>query len=447
MRSTLRADRVGLARAPRIALLAAAAAATSSLSCSETPSATIGITTGEEADAFSRAPAPATLVVEAVDLAGSPRELARTQLPSDAISLGEQPRNDAAALRVTARDATGAVLLRGESLFFQFGALENAAFDVFVQRTGELARLPRPPAVIEAPNVSIALARYVLAASGTTTFLYDLLLLRPLAQAPTLPRPAKSLTTFDSVALAIDDQGATSFDLTNGGVVPLNAPPGGTFAEIAGGATIAAPEGASYIVGGTRASGPSARVLVVSREGAVSFASLATPREGACAAWVEGRGLVVVGGSASGAGAEVLAPGATLAAALPFPADAVKSCGATALDPTHVLVAGGTGAASDQGGVAPARVLDLACTTSCAPAIWPGSAPLVRAQAAALTPDAALLVGDDASGATRAYRASAAGTKEIPLRAPRRGGRLVALPVRGQLAIVGGAAPVEQYLE
>ena len=92
-------------------------------SCKDTPSATITITTGDELDAFSRAPAPTTLVVENVGLDGTVTELSRTSLPTEEISLGDKGRTDVGAFRVTAIDATGKALLKGESLFVQFGAL------------------------------------------------------------------------------------------------------------------------------------------------------------------------------------------------------------------------------------------------------------------------------------------------------------------------------------
>jgi hypothetical protein len=188
-------------------------------------------------------------------------------------------------------------------------------------------------------------------------------------------------------------------------------------------------------------------VLAITKEGGVAFVTLATPREGACATWVEGRGLVVVGGSATGPGAELIVPGAVQGAALAYPADAVKGCGASTLDASHVLVAGGNGSTADVAGAAPPRVLDLACASMCVPAVWPGALPLVRAESFTLAPDAALVAGDDATGASRVFRVSAAGATEVPLRSPRRGARLVALPIKGTVAIVGGAPAIEQYVE
>ncbi|MDB4936099.1 MAG: hypothetical protein JWP87_3071 [Labilithrix sp.] len=429
-------------------LAACALAANAVAACSSTPTATFTLTTGEETDALSRAPVPTTLIVEGLDSSGNAQELARTALPADELSLGDKGRSDVGALRVRAVDAAGKPLLKGESLYVQFGALEDSPLEVFIQRTGELARMPRGSAVLDAPKLGIAVARYVVAASGPSVMLYDLLRLEPVPEFPAFPRPARSLVTFGSAAIVIDEQGATTVDLSTSAASELAPPTGGTFAEIAGGATVTLPDGSAFVVGATRATGgPSQRVLAITKDGGVAFVTLATPREGACATWVEGRGLVVVGGSATGAGAELFVPGTPQGVPLPYPPDAVKSCSATTLDGSHVLVAGGVGSPADVAGAAPARVIDLGCASMCTPAVWPGTMPLVRAESFTLAPDAALVAGDDATGASRVFRVSAAESKEIPLKAPRRNARLVALPVKGTVAIVGGAAPIEQYVE
>jgi hypothetical protein len=417
--------------------------------CSGTPTATLTLTTGDETDAFTKGPAPTTIVVESVDLDGNVQELTRTSLPADELSLGDKGRTDIGAIRVRATDAAGTVLLKGETLYVQFGALEGAPLDVFVQRVGELARLPRSSGAREAPLLGTAVARYLVAATGTELSLFDLLMLAPVTGLPSLPRPARSLVTFGTAAIVIDEVGASTVDLSTGSSSDLPQPVGGTFAEIAGGATVVAPDGSAYVIGATRtAGGPSQRVLVITKDGVTSFASLSTPREGACASWVEGRGLVVVGGGdAAASGAELLPIGLAQATKLAYPADPVKGCGASALDASHVLVAGGVGSNADIGGSAPARVLDLACASECKAALWPGALPLVRAESFTLAPNAALLAGDDATGATRAFRVSDTGSREIPLKAARRGGRLVALPIKGTVAVVGGGAPVEQYVE
>ena len=423
--------------------------------CSSTPTATFTLTTGDETDALGRSPAPTTLVVDGLDLAGNAQEIARAALPTDTLPLGDKGRTDIGAIRVRAMDAAGKQLLRGETLYVQFGALENTPLEVFVQRLGELARMPRGGAALDGPRLGVTNARYVVAASGTQVLVYDLLLLQALTGIPSFPRPARSLVTFGAAAIAIDEHGATTIDLSTAATVDLAAPAGGTFAEVAGGMTVTAPDGSAYVIGGTRTSGgPSQRVLSITKDGVVAFATLAVPREGACATWVDGRGVVIVGGNTAGAGggatapgAEVLAPGSPQGAALAYPTDGVKGCGATTLDASHVLVAGGVGSTADVGGAAPARVLDLACGTMCSPAVWPGSLPLVRAEAFTLAPNAALVTGDDIAGASHVFRVSATESKEIALKAPRRNARMIALPVKGTVAIVGGAAPVEQYVE
>jgi hypothetical protein len=427
-----------------VALLACCAAG----ACSSTPTATFTLTTGDEADALTRSPAPTTLIVQALDANGNAQELARTALPTDELSLGDKSRTDVGALRVLAVDATGKTLLRGETLYVQFGALENSPLDVFLQRTGELARMPSSTVALDAPRLGLTVARYVVAASGTNIALYDLLRLTPLTGLAPLPRPARSLVTFGTAAIVIDEAGATTVDLSTNSASDLAPPTGVTFAEIAGGSTVTVPDGSAYVVGGTRTTGgPSARVLVFGKDGTLGFATLAVPREGACATWLEGRGLVIIGGNATEAGVELLAPGQAQSTKLAYAPDGVKGCGASSLDASHVLVAGGAGSPVDVGGAAPARVIDLACGAGCVPAVWPGAMPLVRAESFARAPGTALIAGDDATGASRVFRATAEGTTEIAVKAPRRNARLIALPIAGTAAIVGGSGPIEQYLE
>ena len=438
------------AGAAAIATALVLAGAASVSSCKSTPSATLSITVGEELDAFSRAPAPTTLIVENIGLDGNVAELSRTSLPADEISLGDKGRTDVGALRITAVDAAGKKLLKGESLFVQFGALETTTFEVFVQRTGELARLPRAPISLDAPQVQVALSRYVLAVTGINNFLYDLLSLKSTAPFPALPRPAKSLATFGSAAIVIDENGATVLDLSSGIAKELSAPTGEKFADIAGGLSVQGSDASIYVMGGTRPTGgASPKVLIVSPAGDIAFGALAAPREGACATWVEGRGVFVYGGAAAPeAAAEILVPHTLVGTKLPYPPDPVKGCGATTLDGSHVLVVGGVGSPTDVNGAALARVIDLACSANCTPAPWPGPQPLVRADAFTLAADAALVAGDDATGASHVFRFSAgAPPKEIALKVPRRGARLIALPVKGTAAIVGGAGPIEQYVE
>ena len=87
-------------------------------------------------------------------------------------------------------------------------------------------------------------------------------------------------------------------DLSSGTTQELPAPAGGTFAEVAGGASTVATDASITIVGGTRLTGgPTARVLGISPEGALGFGTLVAAREGACATFVPGRGVIVYGGA------------------------------------------------------------------------------------------------------------------------------------------------------
>jgi hypothetical protein len=418
------------------------------VACGDKPEATITLTFGEEQGVLTRAPAPTTLIVEAVDTEDKHTEIAKVPLPTEQLDLGEQNRGGTGALSVRALDPTGATLVKGDSLFFQWGALESADLEVFVQRVGELARVPRGPAAFDAAIATMAVGRYAFAINGSRTMLYDFLRLKTQESAPVLPRAAKSIIMFETYVLAIDDAGGTTFELASGQSTDLTNPENGTFAEVAGGATIEAPDGISYLVGGTRPSGGATqKILKLDVKGALTYVSTAKAREGACAAWVEGRGLVIYGGNLD-APPEVVAPGAATGTELPFPADPVKNCALATLDGTHVVVAGGSGAKGDTGAGLPARVLDLTCASNCTPAPWQGPIALARAQAVALGPDKIFVVGDDAAGNSHAFRAapSPANLREVPLKTGRRGARVIALP-RGGAAIVGGGIGIEQYVE
>lgn len=413
-----------------------------SAACSDAEG-TVTIVTGEETDVFSREPRPVTLVTEQVALDGTRKEVGRQALPVDRVDLGELQQSDIGAIAITGLGADGKALVKGQSLLVQWGALRDSSLQLFAQRTGELARVPNGPAAADVGPAVMVEGRFVFGVFGTTAYLYDLLTLRTLTGQPSLPRAARSVVAVDSAVLLIDENGASTFDLQSGASNAFTAPANGTFAEVAGGARVGASDASQFIVGATRIGngGATTRLFYVDPDGKASFAALTAPREGACATYVQGRGLVVYGGGAdaSVAGAEVLAPGATVATPLPFPADQVKSCAAAVLDQTHVLIAGGDGG--------PARVIDLACTTDCKPVPWQGPIPLVRTEAAALAADAVLLVGEDAQGATHAYRASPAELKEIALKNPRRGAHLVRGPAEALLVVGGGAAGIEMYRE
>ncbi len=415
--------------------------------CSGQPTGSIKLVTGMEEGVFSREPAPRTLVVERLSLEGKAEELARAALPVDTVDLGTATDTDVAIVRVRAEDPAGKVLVAGTSLPVTLGATRSAPLLVFVQRTGELARLPSPFALApRASQVGILAGRYALTADDTTTALYDLANLSPLASPPRLPRAARSIATFGESALVLDDAGgAYVFDFTSSQVTEVKAPDGGSFEEVAGGSRVQASDGTAYLVGATRRTGDAtSRVLRIDPSGTLSFASLTQARRGAAALWIEGRGLLVAGGSGGSAGLEILGPGAAQAATLPFPPDPREGGAAALLDASHALLVGGL----DPAGGPLARAVDLACTSACAAVAWSAPAGLTLPRVDALGLEGGkgevLVVGDDGSGATHALRGAAGALTELPLRVPRRGARLLALPT-GNLGIVGGATTIESF--
>jgi len=423
--------------------------------CNSTPEATLTLSVGDEADALSRAPAPTKLVVDSIDVdSGATTNLSSVDLPATDIDLGDQNTSVAVRIRVNGVDGTGRVLVTGTSVPVQLGALEGTSLPLFVQRTSEFARMPSPLSdAREAPLLVNVSDRYVVVAGGSTpagntaSQIYDLASLSPFGSPPALPRAPRSLAVYGSTLLVVDDAGASSVDLSDATAQTptIDPPSGGSFAEVAGGLTVAAPDKSLYIVGATRPSNPTSRILKVTTEGTLLFVSLTTSRRGAAATWVEGRGLVVIGGNETGAGVEVLAPGATATTSLPYPPDATVGAGAATLDGAHVLVGGGLDAA---GQPAPTRVVDLGCAAAtCAAATWDLANPpvtLVAAQAFELAADAALLVGDDAAGLSHAFRVTQQGATEVPFKVARRGARGIRVNPPA-ITFVGGAGVVESF--
>ena len=423
--------------------------------CSSTPNATLALSVGGEADAFTRAPAPTTLVVDAIDVnSGAVSNLARAALPASDIDLGDRSSSNLVRIRANGVDASDRVLVTGTSVQIQPGALEDSTLPIFVQRTGEFARMPAPLSVgREAPVLANVTNRFVFVAGGSTpandkgSQIYDLATLTASNGPTAMPRTPRSMAVYDTAVLLIDDAGASSFSLSNAALAPtnVNPPDGGTFGEVAGGITVRAPDATLYVVGATRTSAPSARILKVNKDGVAAFANLATARRGAAAVWVEGRGLVIAGGSDTGAGVELLSPGGTTTTPLAYPADATIGAGAAALDATHVVLGGGADAT---GQPAATRTIDVACATSACTAItWDaGKIPvaLVATQGFDLDTGSALFVGDDATGLSHAYRASQQGVSEIAFKIPRRGARGIRVNPPA-ITFVGGDPTVESF--
>ena len=405
--------------------------------CSTTPTATIQLDLGGETGVFTRDPAPSTLTIDLVDSSGGRKNLFTGGL-SDSIKLGDVDQSAQGYVDLSAADAAGVVRVRGRSLPFTFGAIADATFDLFVQRTGELARLPGDVDAREAALTTVVTGRYVMIAGGTAdTALYDVLVWGPLGTPPNLPRVPRTLAVSGTRALVVDDSGATSYDLSASTSTVVTPPTGGALSEIIGGDAVYANDGTAYVVGATRATGdPTARVLKIATDGTLRFVNLSSPRVGAAAVWVEGRGVVVIGGSGTAPGVEILGAGGTSAAALAFGPIKAPVLSAAAIDGGHVVA-----------GAAPA-LYDLTCVSSCKPLPWaePGVM-FVHADyfpLPGLTTDI-VTVGWDAQGDTHVFRVTEKTATDVPLKVARKRARGVAMP-NGAIGVFGGALQAESYI-
>jgi hypothetical protein len=446
-----------------LALVALAAQALGA--CSSQDQGTLALVTGGETDTFTRTPAPTKLLVSAVDPSGKATTLYTGNLTAaSTIDLGSQSESSVETLTVTGSDANGDRLVYGASLQLYMAGLAGLTMPVFVQRVGEMARLPGTLSdARRAPLLGEIQGQYLFVAGGSdpakalTSQLYDFAQLAPLSAPPALPVVPVSAAFVGTVGWLLSASGAaTYFDFAVNAQASIPPPAGGSFADVAGGATVIGDNGVEFIVGGTRTNGaPTATVLQIDPSGngggsypygGPTWITLTAPRLGAAAAWVTGRGLVVVGGSSTAAGAEVVAPGARNGSPLAYPPDDSQGGGAAALDNETVLVAGGLSPATlgDPG----VRSIDLRCSESCAPSVWEPSlpVPILFAQAFALDPANALVVGSEiASRATHVFRITSASAKEIPTKVPHTDARAAWSPV-GSIVLVGGSGQVESFV-
>jgi hypothetical protein len=461
-------------------LLLAGIAGTSA--CNSAASGTIQIVTGEETDTFTQSPVPTTIVVQAEDPTTSDKtQLATAPYPTSTIDLGKQDENAVASLLVTASDASGNELIYGASIPLEYGALDGETLPIFVQRVGQNARLPDPPADSrQAPTLAVLSDRFLILGGGSdastslTTQVYDFAQYGPLDPPPVLPIAPASMPIVGTVALLLDTAGdADYYDFsqdTTSTVMPLVDGSGFTFADVAGGQTIydgTDGNGYVFVVGATRTTGaPTAAVLMINPNdtsnaayptGNLSWLSLTAPRLGASAAWVAGEGLVIAAGSATANGAELIASSATQTQtrglALPFPADASTGAGMTALGQQFVLLAGGLTASGADAGV---RELDLGCVPAgnmpCAPTAWGpnnGALPVAITAASAFTFDAAhaFVVGSEpmagtstTPGLTHTFTLTAAGATEVPTKVPHTNASAIVSPMLSSVLIIGGAS-------
>jgi hypothetical protein len=440
------------------------------VACSTTDNGTLQILTTEP-NTFTGPPAVAKLTVQAVDSTGNATTLATASLPASTIDLGKHDETTVASIEVKGTDANGIELVSGRSLPVQFRALAGGTLPLFVQRVGHLVPLPGGPMSDsrQSPIISPFQGQYLFVGGGSpagaSSELYDFLSFTPLPSPPTLPRTPASVAFIGPVALLIDAAGAATYFDFSGNYAPYDLPPlaGGSFADVAGGATVISDlDGTEFIVGATRLAGtPTSAVLQINPSdtsnsnyplGNLTWLTSPAKRLAASATWVGGRGLVVAGGNATASGAELFSSRGSpansvspTASPLPFPPDASVGTGATALDTQTVLLAGGITPDFHDAG---ARTLDVSCASSCTPKPWVSAFPfaIVGAQAFTLGPADGFVVGNaPLGGATHAYRLSSTTATEVPTAVPHTNARAAWSPV-GSIVLVGGAHEFESFL-
>ncbi|MBX3129505.1 MAG: hypothetical protein KF718_22490 [Polyangiaceae bacterium] len=358
--------------------------------------------------------------------------------PVRRFSLG---RGGAGAFELRADDATDALGAWGRSIPIDPAGVAGLSLPLFVSKTGAFSHAPDGalPAVAGAVAGVVA-NRYltVLVPGGdrVRAHAYDLGFWRsagaPIAiSCPSEPCAFRSLAIVGRVAIAIGEDFAIWFDLldgTSGDVTRPDALP--SWSSIAGGRTIDGDGGARVIVGPTR-DAPSEWALLISADLALSALRLTAPRARAAATWPRDRGLLVAGGSDTAAGLELVPVGATSATPLGYPPDPVRGAALVEIGDAVWRVGGQLA-----GGAAPTVELALACGTSCSPVPISEPVALDAAHAFALHP-AALVVGLDASGVTRARRVSTTGVEELPLAEDRHDALALLLPT-GHVGVFGG---------
>jgi hypothetical protein len=441
--------------------------------CGSPANGTLKLVTGEE-DAAATFAGVTTVNVTWYDMDASPHPLATALWPAASIDLGSVDQSSVGMIEVTGSNASGEHLVFGSSIPVPFGAFAGVTVPLFVQRVGQMARLPLQQPLSDGrplPLLGLIGGRYVLVAGGadpasaSASQLYDLLAFGALSSPPTLPVVPESMAVAGTIGYLVTSDGVTAYDFSDSDAGTFALPAGTpTAGDIAGGATVTATDGTQYIVGGTRTvHDPTTAVLRIDTTGTASWISLTVPRWGASAVWIDPVGLVVIGGSPSAPGVEVIAAGANTTVALPlssFPADPTVSAGAATLDDAHqVLVAGGMLPDLSDPGV---RVLDLQCAVgACAPTSWgPLPVPLVRAYAFALPVDrqqggdagsktSAAVVGSELlGGRTHVFVVGPSGATEIPTRVPHTNANAVASPVGvtpGAFLLFGGAPEIESF--
>jgi hypothetical protein len=451
------------------------------------PSATIDVTTGGEPDALTKDPAVTTIELDAVGQSGTTSLLAPTSVVSNAtLDLGDQSQDIVGSVQFTGTDDAGDVVVFGATPFAELGAL-SGDIPLFVQRRGEFARMPptdsgsplpdgRAAPLLAITNADVYVAGGSVAGSTSLPPLaaYDLLNL-DLGDTIAAPQDAKSFALVqltDNTGAPVQnnagDLAAMLFvDGTSGFILGLPTDDsyldagfelsydGGTgnddatvpWSDFSGGATVMGDDGTAYIVGGSRVGPASTSAIAfwptLASDGTfiIKVSSELHPRQGAAVAWSAKYGVVLYGGNVdtTTAGVSFLDPqlGET---AFNYPPITTQGLAAIAFDDQTILVAGD---------LQPMTV-DLNCDASCAPVAWGAQLPsaLTSPSLFSIGSKKFLLVGDDASGATRAFVLDGSSTTppEVPLNIPRQHARAIQTNTGAVLVIGGGSPTIESYV-
>jgi hypothetical protein len=450
-------------------------AAFAALGCSSGSSGTLSLVTGEE-DAGAVFEGVTQLNVQWVDTDAQAHSIVDAPYPTTSIDLGSLNSSAIGMIEVTGINAAGQAVLFGSTIPLQFGVLDNTTVSLFVQRMGETARMPSPPAndARRLPVLGTLLGRYLIATGGIDpdlqkgSELYDFLTLKTLPTPPDLLAAGQITesmavldidTSVDPSAYLVSTAGITSIDLVTAGTgAPTPGIPASSFtaADIAGGSTVLGSDGARYIVGGTRVThGPSVAVLKIDATNTPSWLTLHTPRMGAAALWIDAFGLVVIGGTRESPAVESIAASGTATGAavgnFSASADPSTSIGAAALDGKRfVVVAGGFLPDGTDPGV---RLLDLDCSpTAGTPCLtpWPSlPVPLVLTQVFAANPNTAIVVGSEMTTLqTHVFVVTRSAITEVTTKVPHVGGRAITNPLGtpGSILLYGGANEIESFV-
>ena len=410
----------------------------------------MALTTGGESDTFTRDPVPTSLLVEAVQRDGTRTTLADAGLPATSgIDLGSPSSTAVASIQVTAKDSTGTAVVSGASPFVELLALQGITFPVFVQRNGELARMPGAlPDSRSAPLLTVA-GRGVYGAGGILSgtadagpppvFGYDLAFLDQFGTECATTRTPRSMVLENAALLLVDDAGATVIDLSTcagtdlGALADAGDP---TWAAVSGGTAVYGEDGSGYVVGPSKPDFASSAIVKVDTSGTVTTAT-AKARKGAATAWATGHGLFIIGGGV--AGFELLPSGAAVANPSSDYADPGSGLLAAQLDTNTMLLLGS----------AVLETVDLGCASNCATQPWGQPLPVAGVTPTALFKVATgvfIAVGDDAQGATHVFRLDSSKTTEVPLKIARAGARAVQTPTGAILILGGGSTTPEAYV-